>query len=57
MGNYCSPVSGAARADTGSKAAMFTVLETLTDSAGMSLGELKTFYVAGTFRLFSHFRG
>jgi len=35
-----------------SKAAMFTILETLTTSVGMSLGELKTFCVAGTFGCF-----
>jgi uncharacterized 2Fe-2S/4Fe-4S cluster protein (DUF4445 family) len=32
-----------------SKAAMFTILETITESVGMALDELKTFYVAGTF--------
>ncbi len=32
-----------------SKAAMYTILETITESVGMTLDELKTFYVAGTF--------
>lgn len=35
-----------------SKAAMFTILETITMSVGMSLSELSTFYVAGTFGCF-----
>ena len=32
-----------------SKAAMYTILETITESVGMTLDEIKTFYVAGTF--------
>ena len=32
-----------------SKAAMYTILETITLSASMLLKDLKTFYVAGTF--------
>lgn len=32
-----------------SKAAMFTILETITESVGMTLNELGTFFVAGTF--------
>ncbi|MBW2740532.1 MAG: DUF4445 domain-containing protein, partial [Deltaproteobacteria bacterium] len=32
-----------------SKAAMYTILETITSSVGMSLKDLSTFYVAGTF--------
>lgn len=35
-----------------SKAAMYTILETLSLSVSMSLKELKTFYVAGTFGAF-----
>ncbi|MGD9371875.1 MAG: ASKHA domain-containing protein [Desulfobacterales bacterium] len=35
-----------------SKAAMYTILETITTSVGMSLKELHTFYVAGTFGSF-----
>ncbi len=35
-----------------SKAAMFTILETIATSVGMSLSELSTFYVAGTFGSF-----
>ncbi len=35
-----------------SKAAMFTILETITLSVGMSLNEISTFYVAGTFGCF-----
>ena len=35
-----------------SKAAMYTILETLTASVGMVPGELTTFYVAGTFGSF-----
>jgi len=35
-----------------SKAAMYTILETITNSVGMSLSELSTFYVAGTFGTF-----
>ena len=35
-----------------SKAAMYTILETITNSVGMSLSELSTFYVAGTFGAF-----
>jgi len=35
-----------------SKAAMFTILETLTLSVGMALEEITTFYVAGTFGSF-----
>jgi len=35
-----------------SKAAMFTILETITMSVGISLQELSTFYVAGTFGCF-----
>jgi uncharacterized 2Fe-2S/4Fe-4S cluster protein (DUF4445 family) len=35
-----------------SKAAMFTILETITMSVGMDLQELSTFYVAGTFGSF-----
>lgn len=34
---------------TRSKAAMYTILETITDSVGMTLDELSRFYVAGTF--------
>jgi uncharacterized 2Fe-2S/4Fe-4S cluster protein (DUF4445 family) len=32
-----------------SKAAMYTILETITDTVGMRQADLKTFYVAGTF--------
>jgi uncharacterized 2Fe-2S/4Fe-4S cluster protein (DUF4445 family) len=32
-----------------SKAAMYTILETITDSVGMQLQDLETFFVAGTF--------
>ena len=35
-----------------SKAAMYTILETITASVGISLHEFKTFYVAGTFGSF-----
>jgi uncharacterized 2Fe-2S/4Fe-4S cluster protein (DUF4445 family) len=35
-----------------SKAAMYTILETITTSVGMALGDLKRFYVAGTFGSF-----
>ena len=35
-----------------SKAAMYTILETLTASVGMTLPELSTFFVAGTFGSF-----
>ena len=35
-----------------SKAAMYTILETLTESVGMTLAELGTFHVAGTFGAF-----
>jgi uncharacterized 2Fe-2S/4Fe-4S cluster protein (DUF4445 family) len=35
-----------------SKAAMYTILETLTGSMGIALDELKTFFVAGTFGSF-----
>ena len=35
-----------------SKAAMFTILETITDTVGVSIAELATFYVAGTFGSF-----
>jgi len=35
-----------------SKAAMYTILETLTASVGMAPGDLSTFYVAGTFGSF-----
>ena len=35
-----------------SKAAMYTILETITASVGMTLRELKRFYVAGTFGSF-----
>jgi len=35
-----------------SKAAMYTILRTITASVGMGLKELKTFYVAGTFGSF-----
>ncbi len=35
-----------------SKAAMYTILETITASVGMQLNELTTFYVAGTFGTF-----
>jgi uncharacterized 2Fe-2S/4Fe-4S cluster protein (DUF4445 family) len=35
-----------------SKAAMYTILETLTSSMGIPLDELETFYVAGTFGSF-----
>jgi len=32
-----------------SKAAMYTILETITGTMGLSLSDLETFYVAGTF--------
>ncbi len=32
-----------------SKAAMYTILETLVSSVGLQLGDIETFYVAGTF--------
>jgi uncharacterized 2Fe-2S/4Fe-4S cluster protein (DUF4445 family) len=32
-----------------SKAAMYTILETITGTMGLALEDLKTFYVAGTF--------
>ena len=35
-----------------SKAAMYTILETITNSVGMLPGDLSTFYVAGTFGSF-----
>ncbi len=35
-----------------SKAAMYTILETITSSVGMSHGDLSTFFVAGTFGSF-----
>jgi len=35
-----------------SKAAMYTILETITDSVGLLLTEVETFYVAGTFGAF-----
>ncbi|MDY6792882.1 MAG: ASKHA domain-containing protein [Thermodesulfobacteriota bacterium] len=35
-----------------SKAAMYTILETITSSVGMSPGDLSTFFVAGTFGSF-----
>jgi uncharacterized 2Fe-2S/4Fe-4S cluster protein (DUF4445 family) len=35
-----------------SKAAMYTILETITTSVGMALGDIKRFYVAGTFGSF-----
>jgi uncharacterized 2Fe-2S/4Fe-4S cluster protein (DUF4445 family) len=35
-----------------SKAAMYTILETITESVGMALSDLKTFHVAGTFGAF-----
>ena len=35
-----------------SKAAMYTILETITESVGMALTDLKTFNVAGTFGAF-----
>ena len=35
-----------------SKAAMYTILETITASVGMALDDLKKFYVAGTFGAF-----
>jgi uncharacterized 2Fe-2S/4Fe-4S cluster protein (DUF4445 family) len=35
-----------------SKAAMYTILETLTMTVGLNLGELNAFYVAGTFGCF-----
>ncbi len=35
-----------------SKAAMYTILETITASVGMTLKDLKRFYVAGTFGSF-----
>ena len=35
-----------------SKAAMYTILETISASVGISLGELESFYVAGTFGSF-----
>lgn len=37
---------------TRSKAAMYTILETITASVGMELEDLSTFYVAGTFGSF-----
>jgi uncharacterized 2Fe-2S/4Fe-4S cluster protein (DUF4445 family) len=35
-----------------SKAAMYTILETITNTVGVSMDDLKTFYVAGTFGSF-----
>ena len=35
-----------------SKAAMFTILETITSTVGVSLAEIENFYVAGTFGSF-----
>jgi uncharacterized 2Fe-2S/4Fe-4S cluster protein (DUF4445 family) len=35
-----------------SKAAMYTILETIAMTVGLDLGELSTFYVAGTFGCF-----
>jgi len=35
-----------------SKAAMYTILETITEYVGMTPGELTTFYVAGTFGVY-----
>jgi len=35
-----------------SKAAMYTILETITEAVGMTPGQLETFYVAGTFGAF-----
>jgi len=35
-----------------SKAAMYTILETITEAVGMTPQELETFYVAGTFGVF-----
>ena len=35
-----------------SKAAMFTILETITEAVGMTPGQLSTFFVAGTFGAF-----
>jgi len=35
-----------------SKAAMYTILETITESVSMALDDLKTFFVAGTFGAF-----
>jgi uncharacterized 2Fe-2S/4Fe-4S cluster protein (DUF4445 family) len=35
-----------------SKAAMYTILETITTSVGISLNELKTFFIGGTFGAF-----
>jgi len=35
-----------------SKAAMYTILETITASVGMAPQDIKTFYIAGTFGLF-----
>ncbi|MCP4367889.1 MAG: ATP-binding protein, partial [Deltaproteobacteria bacterium] len=35
-----------------SKAAMYTILETITSSVGISPGDLSTFFVAGTFGSF-----
>ena len=35
-----------------SKAAMYTILETITNSVGMALKDLRHFYVAGTFGSF-----
>jgi uncharacterized 2Fe-2S/4Fe-4S cluster protein (DUF4445 family) len=35
-----------------SKAAMYTILETITEAVGMTPRELETFYVAGTFGVF-----
>jgi uncharacterized 2Fe-2S/4Fe-4S cluster protein (DUF4445 family) len=35
-----------------SKAAMYTILETITDSVGIALQDLESFYVGGTFGAF-----
>ena len=35
-----------------SKAAMYTILETLTEAVGMTPGQIATFYVAGTFGVY-----
>lgn len=35
-----------------SKAAMYTILETITGTVGMTLADIETFYVAGTFGVF-----
>jgi uncharacterized 2Fe-2S/4Fe-4S cluster protein (DUF4445 family) len=35
-----------------SKAAMYTILETITEAVGMTPGQIETFFVAGTFGVF-----